>query len=225
MSLGDTFENDLLKLIFNAVAIANIADNAASSPATNYYISLHTADIGEGGNQTTNEATYTGYARMAVLRTTGGWTVSTNTATNFADIVFATCTGGTNTITHVGVGTASSGTGKVLVKGALAASFQGPFTAATSDTFTAPGHTFANTDRVAFYPLPGSSLPTGVTEGTLYYIISASGDTFQISLTSGGAAVDITASGDGVAFKCTTLAVSNTIAPTFAAGAMVFTAD
>ena len=36
---GSTFSNDLLKLIFNATAIANIADNAASGPLTNLYVS------------------------------------------------------------------------------------------------------------------------------------------------------------------------------------------
>ena len=53
MSKGDTFESDLLKLIFNATAIANIADNAASSPLTNLFVPLHTADPGEAGSQTT----------------------------------------------------------------------------------------------------------------------------------------------------------------------------
>jgi hypothetical protein len=47
MSKGNTFENDLLKLIFNATAIANLADNASSSPFTNLYVSLHTSDPGE----------------------------------------------------------------------------------------------------------------------------------------------------------------------------------
>jgi hypothetical protein len=49
MSKSNAFENDLLKLIFNATAIANLADNAASSPLTNLYVSLHTADPGEAG--------------------------------------------------------------------------------------------------------------------------------------------------------------------------------
>jgi hypothetical protein len=47
MSMGNTFENDIAKLIFNATAIANIADNAASSPLTSLYVALHTADPGE----------------------------------------------------------------------------------------------------------------------------------------------------------------------------------
>lgn len=122
MSKGNTFENDVLKLIFNATAIANIADNASSSPLTNLYVSLHTGDPGEAGDQTTSEATYTSYARVAVERSGTGWTVSGNTATNAALVQFPQCSGGTNTITHVGVGTLTSGGGKLLYKGALDAS-------------------------------------------------------------------------------------------------------
>ena len=119
MSKGNTFENDLLKLIFNATAIANIADNAASSPLTNLRISLHTADPGEGGSQTTNEATYGAYARVNVARTTAGWTVASNSVSPAANISFPTATSGTNTITHFGVGTATSGAGKLLYKGTV----------------------------------------------------------------------------------------------------------
>ena len=119
MSKGNTFENDLMKLIFNATAIANIADNAATSPLTNLYISLHTADPGEAGDQTTSETAYTSYARVAVLRSSSGWTVSTNSAVNLAAVTFPACTGGTSTVTYFAIGTASSGTGKILYSGAL----------------------------------------------------------------------------------------------------------
>jgi hypothetical protein len=120
MSKGDTFENDVLKLIFNATAIANIADNAASSPLTNLYVSLHTADPGDAGSQTTSEISYTGYARVAVARTTGGWTVTGNSVSPVAEISFGAMTAGTGgTATHAAVGTAVSGTGKLLYKGAL----------------------------------------------------------------------------------------------------------
>ena len=76
MSATNAFETDLLELIFNGTTIANIADNAASSPATNLYVSLHTADPGEGGDQSSSETSYGSYARVAVARTSGGWTVS-----------------------------------------------------------------------------------------------------------------------------------------------------
>lgn len=119
MSKGDTFENDWLKLIFQATAIANIADNAATSPLTNLYVSLHTADPADAGNQTTNETAYTSYARVAVARTSGGWTVTGNSVSPAANIDFPACTGGTATITHFGIGTASSGTGKLLYIGTV----------------------------------------------------------------------------------------------------------
>ena len=119
MAKGSTFDNQLLKLIFNATAIANIADNAASSPLTNLYVSLHTADPTSAGNQTSSEASYTGYARVAVARTTGGWTVSGNSVSPAATISFPPCTGGIATITNWSVGTASSGAGEILYTGTV----------------------------------------------------------------------------------------------------------
>ncbi len=119
MSKGNTFENDLLKLIFNATAIANIADNAAMSPLTNLYVSLHTADPGEAGDQTTNECAYTSYARVAVARSGSGWTVTNNSVSPAAEISFPAATGGSETATHWGVGTASSGAGKLLYSGTI----------------------------------------------------------------------------------------------------------
>lgn len=120
MSKGNTWENDLLKLIFQATAIANIADNAASSPLTNLYVSLHTADPGEAGDQTTNEIAYTGYARVAVARTSGGWTVTNNSVSPAANIDFGEMTAGAGgTVTHFAVGTASSGAGKLLYSGTV----------------------------------------------------------------------------------------------------------
>lgn len=116
---SDTFENDWLKLVFNATAIANMADNAATSPLTNLYVALHTADPGESGVQNTSEATYTGYARVAVARTSGGWTVTGSSVSPVAAINFPACTGGTNTITHWSVGVASSGATKILYSGTV----------------------------------------------------------------------------------------------------------
>ena len=120
MSKGNTFEDDILKLIFNGTPIANLADNAASSPLTNLYLALHTADPGETGLQTTSEVAYTGYARVAVARTAGGWTILNGSASPVSAIEFGEMTSGTPGIaTHASVGTASSGGGKILYKGAL----------------------------------------------------------------------------------------------------------
>lgn len=120
MPFGSTFGNDLSALLSEGTAIANVADNAASSPITNLEIALHTG-AATGGNQTTSEATYTSYARVAVTRNAAGWTSASAVLTNDATISFPACTGGSNTISHVSVGTAHTSTGKVLWGGALTA--------------------------------------------------------------------------------------------------------
>lgn len=128
MSKSDQWESDLLKLVFQNAAAALIGDAAGLQPsvgAGSLYVSLHTADPGEAGTQATNEATYTSYARVAVARSSGGWTVSGTApaqVANAAAVTFPTCTGGTNTITHYGIGTAPSGAGKLLYSGALGSS-------------------------------------------------------------------------------------------------------
>lgn len=119
MSKGNTFENDFLKLIFNGTAIADLADNDATSPLTNLYVALHTADPGEAGDQTTSEVTYTSYARVAVARTSGGWTVTANSVSPVANITFPAGTGGSGTVTHFSVGTLSTGAGKLLYSGTV----------------------------------------------------------------------------------------------------------
>lgn len=109
MGKSTVASNNLLKLIFNATAWANIADNTASSPATNLTIALHTADPGAGGTQSTSEATYGSYARVNVARTTGGWTASSAASTSpVGAITFAAASSGTNTISFWSIGTGTS---------------------------------------------------------------------------------------------------------------------
>ncbi len=122
MSKANTWETGLLNLLFVNTAFTLVGDAGGllpSSTAGSLFVTLHTADPGETGDQTTSEATYTSYARVAVARTSGGWTVSGGTVTNAAAINFPQATGGTNTITHFGVGTATSGASKLLYSGAL----------------------------------------------------------------------------------------------------------
>lgn len=202
MSKGNTFENDLLKLIFNGTAIANLADNAASSPLTSLYGSLHATDPGEAGDQTTGEVSYTGYARQAIARTTGGFTVSANVVSLAAAVNFPVGSAGAQTTAfYFAFGTAVSGAGKILYSGPIGTNL-GPFTTTTADTFTLPGLSgLAVDDRIAFFAVPGSTLPTGVTEGTVYWVKTVSGDAVTVSATQGGATLDVTAVGDGIAYK------------------------
>ena len=125
MSKSNTFETDLLNLVFVNTDIALIGDAAGlqnSATAGSLYVSLHTADPDEAGTQATNETAYTNYARVAVARTVGGWTVSGNTVSNAALVQFAQCGVTGATLTHFGVGTDASGAGKLLYSGALTSS-------------------------------------------------------------------------------------------------------
>jgi len=125
MGKSDTWENGLLLLLLENEAFTGVGDAGGLLPSAapgSLYISLHTADPGEAGDQTTSEATYTGYARKAVARTAGAWTTAAGASENTAAVTFAPCTAGSNTITFFGIGTASSGAGKLLYSGALTAS-------------------------------------------------------------------------------------------------------
>lgn len=121
MSKGDTYENDILKLIFNATPIPNLADNTATSPAGTLTVALHTADPNatpETGTQATSETAYTGYARIAVNRNSGGWTVTGNSVSPAANIDFGECTASPGgAITHFSVGTGTSN--KLLYSGTV----------------------------------------------------------------------------------------------------------
>ena len=111
MSKGNITENDLVKFMFN--------NTAMPSYGSNLYLSLHTSDPGEAGDQTSNETDYTNYTRIAVSRDTGGFTVTNNLSQNAALVQFPQCGGNPQTITHVAVGTAASGTGQILYSGIL----------------------------------------------------------------------------------------------------------
>ncbi len=68
MSLSNVSETALLALVFNNTSWANVGDATGlvgSTAAGSFFIALHTADPGEAGNQSTSEANYTGYARVA----------------------------------------------------------------------------------------------------------------------------------------------------------------
>ena len=119
MSKSNAWENDILGILFNATALANVFDNASSSPITALFVSLHTADPGEAGDQTTNECAYGSYGRVSVNRNSGGWTITGNSVSPTATISFPACTSGTETATHFGVGKSTSGAGRLFYSGTI----------------------------------------------------------------------------------------------------------
>lgn len=121
MSKSNTFENQFLLLIFNNTAITLIGDAAGilgSAAAGNLYLSLHTGDPGEAGDQTTNEIAYTGYARVALPRSSGNFSVTNNVMSLNVNADFPEMTAGAGgTVTYFGIGASSSGAGKLLWSG------------------------------------------------------------------------------------------------------------
>ena len=88
-------------------------------------------------------------------------------------------------------GTASkSGVGTVVAADVIA------------NTITSSAHTLVNTDRIFVFNVFGQTLPAGLAEGVLYFVVGVAADMFSVSLTSGGAAVDITAAGEVAFMHC-----------------------
>jgi hypothetical protein len=122
VSKSNTWENQLLLLVFNNTNAANIGDATglrASTVAGSLYLALHTADPGDAGTQATSECTVGGYARVAVARSAGGFTVAANVVTLTAAVDFPEVTSGSQTVTHFSVGVASSGATAILYSGTL----------------------------------------------------------------------------------------------------------
>lgn len=228
-SFTNSTESALAALIFNATNWTSVADNTVTAPATNLYVSLHNADPGEGGSQTTSETAYTNYARQAVLRTSGGWTVSGTDPTqvvNAGVINFPQCGVSGDTITHWGLGLSLSGAGTLLLSGAMGPA-AGPyldFTAslASPGVLTIPGSSYAVNDRISLYHHESATLPTGTTEGTVYFVGTVT-STILVTLsttTANGNPVNTSSTGAGTSIKQTPLAVSTLITPSFAASAI-----
>ena|SRR6185312_8185167 len=128
MAAGNAWQSDILKLILENTNLANWGDATGlrgSTTAGSAFIALHTASPGAAGTQSTNEAAYTGYARVAISRASGSWTISGSTPTsisNAAAVTFPACTGGSETETFFSIGAASTGAGEIFVFGALTSS-------------------------------------------------------------------------------------------------------
>jgi hypothetical protein len=120
MAKSNSLETGILKLIYQNIALANIGNIGGllpSSVAGSLYVALYTTAPND--DDTGTEATYTGYARVAVVRSIVGWTVLLNQVSNAGLITFGTNTGTVQTVTHIAIKTASSG-GDILHHGALA---------------------------------------------------------------------------------------------------------
>ena len=100
--------------------------------------------------------------------------------------LFGAASGGTfyGYVPRCGVGQSRSGFGSVDAAGV------------TANNIQSAAHGLTDTDTVIVSNVLGEALPTGLTEGTIYFVVGATTDTFQLSLTLAGAAINITAQGE-----------------------------
>ena len=155
------------------------------------FASAHTGDPSTtGANEVTGGSP--AYARKSITYAAASAGQRASNAGITFDIPAAT------TVTHIGLFSAST-----------AGTFYGWFPAggftpmeatldAGTDTFTSFAHGLVNTNQVVVYDVMAAGLPTGFTEGTVYFVVAAATDTFQLSATSGGAAIAVTTAAEVV---------------------------
>lgn len=213
MSKTNALENAWLLLLFNADPIAGLAEDDTSTPVTDLHVSLHETWPGESGDQESGEVTYGDYARIPVARDNTGWTVTGNSVSPAAAVEFDEAASGTATANFFGVGTDLSGAGTLLYRGVIGAA-PTVVTGAVSDAIASPAHGLVVDDPVVVWPVYGAALPTGITEGTIYFVKTApDADTFTLSATVGGATLNITASGVGAVQKVTPIDIETGVTP------------
>lgn len=116
--------NAILDLWYGAVAVPNVADNAAASPLTNIAMALATASYSASSTLASNETTYTNYARKNdIPRSTSGFTLASGgSINNAAAIEFAQCGVTGAAITSAALGKTGGGAAQIFHYGDLNAS-------------------------------------------------------------------------------------------------------
>lgn len=213
-SKSDFLELELLDHVLSA---------ATYTPPANVFLALFTVAPSDSGGGT--EVTGGSYARKSVANNATNFPAASGGSKNLAvSQSFVTPTAPWGTVVAFGLFDASTA-GNLLYWGWLGSDAGKVFTATAADVLTAPGHTLVNDDQVRVLTIPGATLPTGLSEGTTYFVISVSGDTFSLSATQGGAAINITAAGAGLVAKIDAKPITTSDTVTFAGGALVITED
>lgn len=203
-------------------------DTTLTAP-TDMYLSLLMAVAGLDAGSVT-EASFSGYARQVVnfgapAAGGGGRRVTNSGAVTFP----AKGDAGSVSVIAYGVHDAVSAGNLwriIYNDGAEPILFVADAGDVTANTFTSPAHGMANDQRVRLVAVPGgATLPTGVSEDTTYWVVGTATDTFQLSLTQGGAAIDITAVGRGMLVRLTPITVAQNDQVNVAIGQLAITED
>lgn len=220
MPKSTNYADNWFKLLDDNVAYAGVGDAPGLQPSAapgSLYVSLHTGDPGLTGSQLVNEATYTGYGRVAVVRSVAGWTVAANQVTNTAGITFGVCTALSSLVTWFGIGTAAVGAGQLLYSFPLIQTYYAFYGELSSGKLYNKSALPANTP-IQVVTAPGGVLPLGLTQGVTYFVNTISADGFTVSTIAGGPDINLIADGFGQLGQISSLPVTVGITPQFLAG-------
>lgn len=163
------------------------------------HVGIHTlTDPGSATNALAGEPSGGTYARQAVAWSTAASGLQSNSGALTCPVDAGTF--GFITFWNASTGNTSNYKGYAPMGGASA--LKGFFSTdlvLANDTLISAAHGMADGDRVMLYNVFAETLPTGtgLTEGSVLYVVSSGTNSFKVSLTSGGAAIDITALGGG----------------------------
>jgi hypothetical protein len=159
------------------------------------YASLHSAYSASGANELTGGS----YARLAVT-----WSSAASNSKALSGTPYNFAAPASSTVGFVGYWDAlTTGNFQAMFPAGNATGYAFAAPSATS-TLLAPGSAYASLQPVCVFATGGSSLPSGLTAGTIYYVKSPSGDSFQLSATSGGSAITLSGDGSGLVQAITT---------------------
>jgi len=167
------------------------ADYQLQQWATNHglYMSAHSAYSASGANELTGGS----YARVAVT-----WGAPSGNVLSLSGTPYTINCPASSTVAFIGFWDAStSGNFQGMSANAAGASPYAFAAPSSTGILLAPGSAYAANQTVVVFPTGGSTLPTGLTAGVVYYIKSPSSDSFQLSATNGGSAITLSADGAG----------------------------
>jgi hypothetical protein len=182
---------DGLSTVNLANAWLNVLDNTAFSAIAATYIQLHTGTPGASGTSNVSSVT----TREAVT-----WSAASGAVLTASNTPTWTSWAGTNgeVVTDISIWSAST-SGTFYFSCPLAGTaYNFTATNATPCVFTAPGSSYSNGTTVVLTAIAAGSIPTGFTGDTIYFVVSASGITFELSATSGGSAINSSSTGAGI---------------------------
>lgn len=211
MSFGDEIETKILQHFFKGTSYTQ---------ATNLFVGLDTGIVVD----TDTGLTVTEPGGNYVRATQNAWTIASNQVSNSSTVTFPTATVAYTAYSWF-VCDAGAGDAEIVAFGPLQDTAEDAQVATAqdgaTDKFFAIAHGYSDNDPIMLEAIPGQSLPTGASEGTIYYVVNSDATSFQIETSIGGGAVNLTADGMALVNRVDPKQVGVNDTPSFATDALV----